>query len=221
MAAVWLDRRAWQEGDVPNVCLRCGGPAPDRVRKVFYWTPYWVYLLIFINLLVMLIVALALRKKRTTWVPLCEKHKGHWRRRQLFIWGSLAGIVAVVVLSGVLVSQLGDPDGAGVIVAMTVLGLLAWVICAIVAQSTAIRATEFSKREIHLAGVSEEFVDAYEADLEEEAPPIHNRADLDKAVRQRWSERQIDREGSSTKDGIREDPTADGPSRTSDRYRRE
>jgi hypothetical protein len=222
MAGVWLDRRGWQEGDVPNVCMKCGRPAPERVKKVFSYVPPWVYLLILVNLLVLLIVALALRQKRTAWVPLCAEHKGIWRRQLFLTWGSLAATLVVVVLGSVLVAERWDgPDASEPIVGLVVVGLLVWLVCALIAQAKSIRATEFSKRQIRIVGVCREFIDAYDDEREEQGLSDHDRVRLDEVVRQRWNERQPDHKAAEAKEHIREDVPGDDPPRRSDQYRPE
>jgi hypothetical protein len=100
MASVWLKRRGWQDGDVPDVCMKCGRKAYDRVQKTFLWMPGWVYVLILAGLLIFAIVALCVRERRTTSLPLCEEHKNHWYWRNLWAGLSFLLVVALSFLAG-------------------------------------------------------------------------------------------------------------------------
>ena len=64
------------DGPLPDCCAKCGASASGRPlkRTAWYCTP-WVYLLLLINLLVVLIVYLVLRKRVNLEIPLCEDHR--------------------------------------------------------------------------------------------------------------------------------------------------
>jgi hypothetical protein len=81
------------------------------------------------------------------------------------------GIAAMVADSGAAPLR-GRPNLFGLLCGATVVGLIAWVILAVVLQLTAIRVKEITDWSITLAGVSEEFVAAYEADMPQPAPRL-------------------------------------------------
>src|SRR5262245_50518463 len=101
MAAIWLDEHEWRDGEVPNVCMRCGDDATDCKKHSFGWVPSWVYITILVGLPVLLIVALISRQRRRIWVPLCERHRDHWRWRTLITWGTLGALLVGIALLAV------------------------------------------------------------------------------------------------------------------------
>ena len=52
--------------------------------------------MILAGLLPYAIVAILMTKRARVQVPLCENHKGHWFLRNLFIWGGLLAVGAIV-----------------------------------------------------------------------------------------------------------------------------
>jgi hypothetical protein len=194
MSTVWLDQELCESGDLPDVCLKCGRSTSNRVTKTFSWVPGWVYILILVNLIVLLIVAMILRKSVTAHVPLCQDHKNHWLYRTLGIVLGLVAAIGWVIAAIVIMGSLPPGSDLTGLVAMSMLGaLLGWLIMAAVVSATAIRAVEISdRRGLKLTGVCREFVDAYhdfEEGFEEVRRPRRVRPDAE----ERWSERRRDR----------------------------
>ena len=81
----------------PEMCIRCGAAADADVDLDvnFAWMPGWVHLFIFMGLLPWLIAALILRKTMRVTLPVCQRHRSHWRNRRLYI--GLGFLFAVVV----------------------------------------------------------------------------------------------------------------------------
>jgi len=181
MAIVRLGKHTDEEGDLPAVCMKCGAPATLHKDKNFAWYPRWVYILIVVHILVFLIVAVIMTKRRLVSVPLCDEHKGHWLWRQLAMLGSFAAVCVVGVGAViVMVNAQGDDALNGVACGGGVVAFIAWLILVAILSQTAIRPTEITDRSITLTGVSEEFVRAYEDDRLP-APPR-----VDKLVRDEW-----------------------------------
>jgi hypothetical protein len=219
MPAVWLDERDCLGGVFPDVCLKCGQPAPGRVRRTFTWMPGWVYLTLLAHLFVFLIVALIVRKSQYAEVPMCDRHHGHWFWRYVLVFTTLVGAVAGVVGLIVLIENL--PPGADTTIVF-VLGipavLLAWFTLALVAGLTAIRPLKISQGGMKLTGVCQEFVSAYTGShLQREL----RFTDVDRAAAERWSDRGARRpredEDRYHRDGEDEPDT----SRRRQRYREE
>ena len=170
--------------ELPEVCMQCGAPATLRKSKTFSWFPQWVWVLLFVcNVVIFAIVAMIMTKRRSVQVPLCEEHKNHWVWRQLVVVGSLLGLLAVGVASvAVLDNEGGNDPFGGILCAGSLILLVAWVIMAVIVQSTSIRAKEITDRGIVLSGVSPEFIKAYE----EEWHVSPER--LDDLARQRWNQ---------------------------------
>ncbi len=158
------------DGYLPTVCMRCGQPATTTVTKKMHWHASWVYFLILLHILIYAVVASIITRRVTVQVPLCDKHKGHWFKRNLWMWGTfflfgLAGVGALV-LAGNLDRNLSDQVMPFACIFSALL-LVAWVIIVVVCQITAIRAKEITDKEVLLGGVSEPFVEAVtEADRE-------------------------------------------------------
>jgi hypothetical protein len=163
--------------------MKCGAPAEVHREKTFSWFPGWVYVLILVNLLVCLIVALILTKKKRVPVPLCHAHRNHWYGRQAVALLSFVGLVCVIVGAAILVNVLGGPRGldeyGGWLCGASVVALVAWLIVVGVLQQTAIRPTEITDYGITLTNVSKEFVRAYK-----ENRNVAGR--IDELARQRW-----------------------------------
>src|SRR5262249_37754982 len=73
MADVRLDREEAEDGDLPDVCMRCGGPVDAFIVKTFQWYPAAAA--------VSPLLRLALTKRMKVTIPLCRQHRG-W-----FQWG--------------------------------------------------------------------------------------------------------------------------------------
>lgn len=185
MASVRLEVYRGEDLDLPDVCMRCGAPATVRKRRQFSWYPSWVYLLLLLGLLgllVFVLVALMVTKRQWVSVPLCAAHKNHWRWRTSVLLGSFALFVALgFVTYGVMdaASRRGAADFSQWFCVGTVVFLLLWVLLAAELQLTSIRATKVTDHSVHLTGVSEEFVRAWELGGDV-------RPDLDEAARQHW-----------------------------------
>jgi hypothetical protein len=158
------------DGYLPAVCMRCGKAATATVTKKMQWHPSWVYLLILLHVLIYIIVAMIVTRRAVVQVPFCDEHKGHWFKRNMWMWGTffLFGIAGVSTL--ILVGNLDDRaqnDYMPFACIVSVVLLVGWFVIVIVCQNTAIRAKEITDTEILLTGVSEEFVEAVaEADRE-------------------------------------------------------
>lgn len=97
-AGLWRDKRAVVLGaraELPDRCVKCNAPGEGRrLKRNLYWHPPAWYLLILVNLLVYAVAALAVRKRATIEVGLCEAHR---IRRWMHIgiaWGFVISSVA-------------------------------------------------------------------------------------------------------------------------------
>jgi hypothetical protein len=129
------------------------------------WFPRWIYWLFLVHFLVLVIVALIMTKRARLQAPLCERHQWHWVLRQGFIGFSFLALI--IFYAGLVAFFMNAPRQqldlfAPLVIAGTIVLMVAWLVAVIVAQSTAIRAAEITKTHILLAGVSEAFVQAVE-----------------------------------------------------------
>ncbi|MCB9870512.1 MAG: hypothetical protein H6837_21925 [Planctomycetes bacterium] len=80
---------------LPDRCVICNRPSDGRpVQKTLSWHHPAIYLVVFVNLLIYAIVALAVRKKSRAQFSLCPQHRG---RRNLGMWIGYGGFVLSVV----------------------------------------------------------------------------------------------------------------------------
>jgi hypothetical protein len=162
MPAIWLDRD--ERRDLPPVCMVCGVEATTTTRQTFRWHPPWVIVLILVSIPIWVIVALILTKTMTVHAPVCEEHRGYWRRRKLIAWlPVLSGVTLFGVGAAVMIGAGNDPrlQDIGLYV---MLGGALWFFVTLIAAAIVlrggVRATEITDDEVRLAGVHPEFVDA-------------------------------------------------------------
>jgi hypothetical protein len=159
MPTVWIDRDEAVYGDLPPLCMRCGADATVTKSRVFSWHPGWVNLLILVNLLVWAVVAMVMTKKMKLKAPMCDRHAGHWFRFNLFLYGGLVGMLAVLC-SAIPLFASNDPnlkDLGPVPLVVGGVGFLVVLIIAAVWQLNTIRAVEITEDDMKLKGVCEEF----------------------------------------------------------------
>jgi heme/copper-type cytochrome/quinol oxidase subunit 2 len=164
MAQVRLRRYETGDGELPDVCMRCGAPADVSRWRTFAWHPQWVYFLLFAGLLPFLIVALVLTKRMRVSVPLCDAHKNHWLTRTVVIWCSFVGLLVLGVGAMVVLDQNrpaggNDPLG-GYLCGGVVVGLIVWLFVAAILQATSIRTVEVTENSVTLTKVDPGFVAA-------------------------------------------------------------
>lgn len=87
-----------REGSLPDRCIRCNAPAGGyRLKRKLTWCyPAW-HALLLCNWLIWLVVVLAVSKRATIQVGLCEEHRR--KRRRVIATGwllALAGIGCIV-----------------------------------------------------------------------------------------------------------------------------
>src|SRR4051794_39091667 len=107
MAEVRLGRHTADEEDLPDVCLKGGAPTTRRRMKTFSWHPPWIFVLLLVHVLVYLIVALIVTKRRRVSAPLCAKHKNHWIGRSVLLGVSFLALAALGIASVVALSNAG------------------------------------------------------------------------------------------------------------------
>jgi hypothetical protein len=169
MASIYLSRREAEEGDLPDVCMRCGAPATESKRRRFTSHPLWVYVLLPFGYLPYVIVAAVLTEKIRCCTLFCPRHKNHWRVRTLIIWGSFVaipvlifgGFILVAMLSGQL-SEATQDKLFGLVCMGAALLAFCWLLSIPLIQETAIHPSNGTERGLTLKRVSPAFVDAVE-----------------------------------------------------------
>jgi hypothetical protein len=159
------------DGGLPMVCMRCGEPATVVKTKKMSYYPRGLLLLVLAGapgLIILVVLALVLRKRARLQAPLCDQHQSHWPIRLAISWAAaiaaiLFGVATVVLL--ILLENAGPRQGdvfspflcfGGLVVFIGLLILLA------VVQNTAIRPDEITATHILLNGVADAFVTAVE-----------------------------------------------------------
>jgi hypothetical protein len=167
MASIQLRRYEAEEGDLPDVCMRCGAPATERRRRRFTTHPLWVYVLLPFGLVPYVIVAAALTEHVRCYTLFCPRHKNHWLVRTLIVWGAFVALLALIVGSFVAValmerqlsgSMMGDL--IGYLCIGSVVLLFCWLVSIPIMQLTAIHPANVTERRLTLKRVSPAFVDA-------------------------------------------------------------
>ena len=178
MASIKLSRYEAEEGDLPDVCMRCGAEATERQRRRFVSHPFWVYVLLPFGYIPYAIVAIILTEHIRCYTLFCPRHKNYFRVRNLFVWGSLLGILLFIIGGFFLVGWLaGEAEKSfqGIIFGSfcfgTVFLLFCWLISIPISQVTAIHPADATERSLILKRVSPDFVEAvrkYRADRKEQ-----------------------------------------------------
>ena len=162
MPTIHLRDYETEERLLPEVCMCCGEPATVHRDRNFSWYPSWVIVIILLSLLIGLIVALVLTKRRRVFVPLCDWHKSHWSKRTAIILVGFLALIALLVFSVMYAIDRPGPgnDMSWIFFLALLVFFLAWLVMVIVLQLTAIRPTEITAEDITLTGVSQQFIDA-------------------------------------------------------------
>lgn len=142
------------QGQLPQICLRCGVSASSTVSQTFTWCPGWVSYLFFLGGLPYFIVAAHLTQRARLQLPMCPAHLNHWRKRSRAVLISFFALLAFLIVGYFALES-------GLIYFMACIGFLAqFVVVLILCQASAIVPTHMTEKEIVLAGISPLFLDA-------------------------------------------------------------
>src|SRR5436309_595580 len=168
---VRLSRSELNEGLLPALCLRCGQPADARQEHVFTWHPDWVYWLLALSIFPYFLLRPWLTRRWEARVPLCRRHRRHWRWRRAVGW---AGAVTSAGLAAVgLWLVLAQASFTGLLVLLGgCYGLIAWLIVTLVLHQTSIRASAIDGDRMTLEGVSPKFAEALQQMRAERGVPL-------------------------------------------------
>jgi hypothetical protein len=187
MASIELSRYEAEEGDLPDVCMRCGALATERKRRLFISHPVWVYLLIPFCYLPYLVVAIILTQRVRCYTLFCPRHKNYWRNRTLLIWGALPVVLVLIFSSLILASALSDRLGKSSQDALfgsacigSLVLLFGWLASIPLVQELAIHPAHVTERRLTLKRIAPAFaeaVDEYREQQLDEEPPEDYRCD--------------------------------------------
>jgi hypothetical protein len=160
VAALDAGGGVWRDGKVlvcrrdavfPPRCVKCNDAAaapPERVKLAWH-NGLW-YLLIFLNILIYLVVALAVRKRAEVEVGLCSRHRRRGRLARIIGWGGLAAIVAGVFL--------GLYFGLGWLAGVSMVAIAPWALASVL-LSLQLRAAKIGEEELRIRGCGRDFLD--------------------------------------------------------------
>jgi hypothetical protein len=150
----------WRDGKIlvctrdavfPGRCVKCNEPAAEPPKRVkLAWHGSGWYLLVFLNVLIYLLVALAVRKRAEVEMGLCARHKKRGKLALLIGWGGFAAIVAGTFLGASL--------NQGWLAATCLILVLPWAIVSIV-LSLQLRAAKIEKEVLRIRGCGGDFLD--------------------------------------------------------------
>jgi hypothetical protein len=163
MASLTLDRDECAEGFLPPVCVRCGEAATGTRSQTFQWSPPILFLLFFVCTPLCILLFLLLRKRMTVALPLCDRHRGMWVRRQIAMVAGILSMVAGIWVGATFgreIDRLLHFDSTTPIAIFG--GVMAGVLLVGIAGFGAIRATRITTDTITLKGVSPAFAETVE-----------------------------------------------------------
>jgi hypothetical protein len=175
MAQIQLGRYEAEEGELPTLCLRCGAPATLFKAKRFAWHPSWVYFLIPVAALPFFVAAALLTRRMRVLAPLCNAHKNHWVRRELFFAGGLLGLLVLLIAAVAVLVETGGLTGRwpGLLCVGWLGVLAAWIGVVFLTQLGAIRPKEITEYSITLAGAAPEFVAQFRREKSQGLTGLH------------------------------------------------
>jgi hypothetical protein len=174
MASIRLGRYEARQGNLPPVCIRCGTAAEVYRKRVFYISPWWIYLGIPFALLPFFILALWRSKPARVRVPLCPLHRNLWRWQQPAL---ILACTLVSVIFGLIPIQLSlqgryaaEQEKKILLVASmaTFAGPLLYLGATITLKYLGIHATELDTNSVTLTGVAAEFAEALRVEHQRE-----------------------------------------------------
>ncbi|HXE52420.1 MAG TPA: hypothetical protein VN541_05360 [Tepidisphaeraceae bacterium] len=153
----------WREGKtviapkdttLPSRCVKCNAPVTSpAVKRTYYWQhPAW-FLLLLLNLLIFVIVALAIRKKGTLYIHICDEHQ---KRRRNRIW-----LAVVLSFGGIALFIAGAAYNSGWYLLGGLVAFIVGIVCAFMSRLVSPR--RIDDRFIWLAGCGTEFVQSLPA----------------------------------------------------------
>lgn len=135
---------------LPHRCVHCNTPTDDaQIDRKLYWHHPAAYLGLLINVLVYAIIAICVRKRATTSVSLCARHRTARRNVIIASWLMILGGFAAV---GVAVS-----DNLGWAGALSALLFLGGIIFGM-ARGRLVYATKIDKEHVWLGGCKPAFL---------------------------------------------------------------
>ena len=145
--------------ELPSVCMITNEAADSnawRKKVSIAWTPPWVFITIFINIIVLLIVALLFQKKAKITYSLSRAARGRIVRKRRIGFVLLTMAIALVALAFMEISNGNSDMSALAIGSMSIVALIASLI--VFAISNPVKVVKCRKGWFRIKGCSKEFL---------------------------------------------------------------
>lgn len=185
MANVRLTPEQCQGDDLPPLCARCGRPAVDRVERAFAWHPPWLGVFILLGVLPGVVLMIYHTRRRTVRLPMCDRHRRHWKNPALATLIGLPVCVALMPLGAVVFRTPGVTVAGVYLFLAGVVGIAVW-------NGRLIRPDRIDADGIVLAGVHQEFADAVKESRDERPARGYDEYDDEEPTRRRPNRYDID-----------------------------
>lgn len=156
-----------ESGRLPDVCMVCGGPAHERLKKTIEYQPKWAESLMILGFILGgipgVIIAVMTQKQTLVALPFCSKHKTHLN--QLIKLASVGWLLPVLTGGvGILVGYLPtrhlpplQPLAISGLVIGIVLGLISYVLAVIWLSFHRVKIEQKEEHEVIFSRVSPKF----------------------------------------------------------------
>jgi hypothetical protein len=153
MASIRLNRQAAHSGQLPQVCICCGGPARQLVRHEFRFEPTWLILLTTVFPKVQMFLSYETFNLN---VPVCESHVSRFK------WPTIAGLATAAILFLLLIpiiglSVTGNQDKLLIVIPIFLLVVLGYVVTRFALLFSGPRVVAYSSGALDLEGVADAF----------------------------------------------------------------
>ena len=139
-----------KDAPLPDVCLKCGGPATTRRKQQFVYTPQWVIVIMLLSLLIGAIVALVVQKRGTLQLPLCQEHAQKWKSANLQLGLAFVAMFGAIILGIAIGISANEP---AVMVLFLVLGVGALIAVAVINRNVRVMSKKVDDTSITLTKV--------------------------------------------------------------------
>jgi hypothetical protein len=157
MAGVWRDNKTLvmtKDAMLPNQCVKCNAPAQGKLKRKLSWHHPALYLFILIAWIIYLVLAVALSKRATVFLGLCDQHLQ--RRRNLLITGWL--MLALGLITPVLAFA-NDYPGIGLLGMLLFLVAIFWLVFA----NRVVTVKRIDDRLVFLTGIDSHYLAQFPA----------------------------------------------------------
>lgn len=153
-AGIWREGKklvTCSETPFPDRCVKCNASANGfRLKRVLYWQNPAYYLLLLINVRILLIVVLIVRKKAILNVGLCEAHRQQRLTAIAVCWSGVLAGPAAIIAGAIYHSAPAIAGGIVIFLAALIWGLV---------KGRTISASKIDKENVWVSGVCRAFLE--------------------------------------------------------------